>query len=249
LVNIPDEIKKLKNLLDDGAITQEEFDAMKKDLLNNGKEHGDFDSNKTPTTQSERTSPKAKKTSPKGCFTGCLTLIIIVVILSVIVTVISEGENESNKVVSTKDPKLAYEEELKPSIDEITKEFDITHSDYWSKTLLNLSEGKLSATDAYKNLKSGEKRYSQLDRMTAELKGDFLSKKQKDLLREYKNAYQITIIKRQQAHQKMADAVNNNNLKPSVETDIQKLMEESDVAMMQAILKLTELETSLGVKR
>lgn len=31
--NVPDEIRKYKNLLDDGIITQEEFDAKKKELL------------------------------------------------------------------------------------------------------------------------------------------------------------------------------------------------------------------------
>lgn len=145
--------------------------------------------------------------------------------------------------------KTTYEKELKPAIDEIIKEFDITHSDFWTTTLLNYSEGKLSAADTYKNIKAGEKRYSQLDRMTSELNGDFLSKENKDLLKEYKKANQMTIIKRQQAHKKMADAINENNLKPAIESEIQNLIDDSDTAMMQAVMKLTELEVALGVKR
>ncbi|MBE1556072.1 SHOCT domain-containing protein [Sporosarcina limicola] len=246
-MSIADEIKKLKKLLDEGVITQEEFDKMKKGLIPNTEkqivEISKDESNNIPVLP-------IKKKKPFGCL-GCFGIIMIFPLIIAVIAMTSEKSEkntEKNELTEQEESKV-YNEKLKPEIDKIMKEFDITHADYWKSTLLQFSEGSLSSTNTYKNLKSGEERYKWLHGTIGDLKGDFLSKENKKLLSEFQNAYQMTMIKRQIAHKDMAKAINESNLKPATDADIQKLMEESDIAMMQAAVKLTQLEVALGIKR
>ena len=82
-----DEILKFKNLMDQGIISEEEFNKKKSEILN---------SKSKQETKSIKTSEHIKskqKNQAKGCL-GCLGFIILVIFIGVVSTVINHSNSE-----------------------------------------------------------------------------------------------------------------------------------------------------------
>lgn len=58
-----DELLKYKKLLEDGAITQQEFDAKKEEIINSGSEN------------------ESKEENSNGCLTGCVGVLGVIIML------------------------------------------------------------------------------------------------------------------------------------------------------------------------
>lgn len=77
-----DQLSQLKDLLDSGALTQDEFDAAKSRILNSEDEHTPSMQLQTPMHRDADTSPATKKKMQRGIILGCIgTMVAIVIIL------------------------------------------------------------------------------------------------------------------------------------------------------------------------
>ena len=83
---VADELLKLKQLLDSGAITQSEYDSQKSKLLNEPPAV-------TDSKQNNPAPPQKKKKKP-----GCLIVVIILFVISAIVTIAIQSTT-SNKMI------------------------------------------------------------------------------------------------------------------------------------------------------
>lgn len=90
-----DEILKFKNLMDQGIISEDEFNNKKAEILNT-KSHQEVDSLKT--NENIKTQPEKQ---PKGCL-GCLGFIILILFIAIISTIISSSNSKKGSDVNSK---------------------------------------------------------------------------------------------------------------------------------------------------
>ncbi len=136
-----DELKKLKGLLDDGVITQDEFDSQKQKLL---------------TTEEPSSEPKLTPAQPpiKKKGKGCLVILIIVFVF-IAITVSQIARDPERYGASTN--KLSKEEWLEFD-SKSWEDFKILYRSHnnFLKTIDAFSNSKISAVDMYNKCKEAE---------------------------------------------------------------------------------------------
>jgi len=90
-----DEILKFKNLMDQGIITEEEFNKKKSEILNGT---NSFNEQKTKHTKTNEYIKNQQKNQKKGCL-GCLGFIILVIFIGVVLTVMNHSNSEKESGV------------------------------------------------------------------------------------------------------------------------------------------------------
>lgn len=106
--SIADEIKKLKDLLDSGAITQQEYEQQKKELL--GPSQAQTKTNPSTPPHSEATASTASQSpvyvapAKKKKKSGCLIAVIVFIGLLMVIGALSSGESDSATSSSTSSP-------------------------------------------------------------------------------------------------------------------------------------------------
>ena len=108
-MSVADELKKFKELLDSGVITQDEFDKKKKELLFDEKENTSKENIKVDTTQTNYTTSNTK--SDNSVIIATIIVMIIIVLIAVGISGNSDKTNTTNTLESEvimNDPNAIY---------------------------------------------------------------------------------------------------------------------------------------------
>lgn len=139
---VADELLKLKQLLDSGAITQSEYDSQKSKLLNESPAVADSKQN-TPTP------PQKKKKKKTGC------LIVVIVFLAVIIGGIISGTSSKNTMTS--DEILAFDDK---TWSDYAKLYE-SHNNFMT-WIDGYANGTISALDMYSGCENSAYVFQQL---------------------------------------------------------------------------------------
>lgn len=152
-IGIADEIAKLKKLLDDGILTQDEYDQQKSRLLNNTPTES-TNSASSPQNQGLQPSPEKPKKTGKGCLISVLIVLLVIAGIISVVTKITENSNNATSSNTTSTSAESWRE-----FDDRTwadfKNLYVSHSRLLQNVSL-FSEGRVSKLELYDSMKQAK---------------------------------------------------------------------------------------------
>ena len=184
---VADELLKLKQLLDSGAITQSEYDSQKSKLLD------------APPTPNESKQPQPSPPQKKKKKPGCLIAVIIILLVAIIGTFISNIGSTTPENTMTSDEILAFDDK---TWSDYAKLYE-SHNNFMT-WIDGYANGSINALDMYSGCENSAYVFQQLSQSY----GYGTSNYQK----RYLDVFESAALSDQLAAQSMMKYLNSNKI-------------------------------------
>ncbi|MEK5209189.1 hypothetical protein [Psychrobacillus sp. FSL H8-0510] len=158
---------------------------------------------------------------------------------------------EAEKVKIAEEKRVAevkfYKEELSPQMQTTLKEYVAIWEQLWVATFNGVSNGSVDVYNAYSNMKAIDTQYRALSTKIDNIEKGSLSKKNQKELKTFKSKLNSAVMYRRMASDEAADMFDAGTFRPSEFEDVKRIVNSSDIDMMQAALSMTVIEDNLGL--
>lgn len=171
----------------------------------------------------------------------------VFIVLTILVMYGCSNEKENKKQLTEGE---YFEQVILPEFDEILEEYTKFWSEEWQGTLFDLNEGKIDLTIANEKMDVVQTKCENLiDTIQSfQLNNGNLSKENKDHFEKHKSHIINSLTYRQQAAEKMAVLLKQNDGSSAKMQEIADLIKSSDTELKDAIEERKTLESNLGLE-